>query len=192
MPPLVIHVFWPLRTHSSFASSYTARVFSPETSDPASGSLTQNAASASFVGRPEALRHPLHDLLGRAVAEDARNAERGAHDGEADAGIAPEQLLVEHRHHQPGRVREGVRDEVERVQADLRRLLDDRPRGLLPLVPLVGGRTDDVLGEVVDPLLDLELVLVESEGEIGHCCYLRGEDDPPARLPKLPVGNLQS
>jgi hypothetical protein len=32
----------------------------------------------------------------------------------------------------------------------------------------VGGRADDVLGEVVDPLLDLDLVLVELEREIGH------------------------
>ena len=53
MPPLVIHVFWPLSTHSSLASSYTALVFKPETSEPASGSLTQNAASASFSGVPK-------------------------------------------------------------------------------------------------------------------------------------------
>jgi hypothetical protein len=32
----------------------------------------------------------------------------------------------------------------------------------------VGGGAHDVLGEVVDPLLDLELVLVEVEREIGH------------------------
>ena len=60
----------------------------------------------------------------------------------------------------------------------LGRLLDDRPRELLPLVPLVGGGPHDVLGEVVDPLLDLLLVLVELEGEVGH-----GR--------KLPMGNLR-
>jgi hypothetical protein len=32
----------------------------------------------------------------------------------------------------------------------------------------VGGRTDDTFGEVVDPLLQLDLVLVEIEREIGH------------------------
>src|SRR5206468_4460696 len=32
----------------------------------------------------------------------------------------------------------------------------------------VGGRSHDVLGELVDPLLDLELVLVELQGEIRH------------------------
>jgi hypothetical protein len=32
----------------------------------------------------------------------------------------------------------------------------------------VGGGAHDVFGEVVDPLLDLELVLVEVEGEIRH------------------------
>ena len=45
-------------------------------------------------------------------------------------------------------------------------LLDDRPRRLLPLVPLVGGRADHVLGEVVDPSLDLQLVLVQLEREL--------------------------
>ena len=45
---------------------------------------------------------------------------------------------------------------------------DDRPRELLPLVPLLGGGADDRLGEVVDPLLDLQLVFVEGEREVGH------------------------
>ncbi len=41
MPPLVIHALVPFSTHSSLASSYTARVRSELTSDPASGSDTQ-------------------------------------------------------------------------------------------------------------------------------------------------------
>ena len=45
MPPLVIHALVPLSTHSSAASSYVARVLSELTSDPASGSDTQNAPS---------------------------------------------------------------------------------------------------------------------------------------------------
>ena len=57
---------------------------------------------------------------------------------------------------------------VELEVADLGRFLDDRPRGLLPFVPFVGRRADDVLGEVMDPFLDLGLLLVEVEGEIGH------------------------
>ena len=60
------------------------------------------------------------------------------------------------------------RDEVEGVEAVLGRLLDDGPRRLLPLVPFAAGRPDDVLGELVDPLLDLELVLVQVEREVGH------------------------
>ena len=55
-----------------------------------------------------------------------------------------------------GRVAQhGVGHEVEAVQPDLGRLLHDRPRELLPLVPLGRRRADDVLGEVVDPLLEL-------------------------------------
>ena len=64
--------------------------------------------------------------------------------------------------------RHRVHDEVDAVQTDLGGLLDDRPRELLALVPLVRGRTDDVLGEVVNPLLDLQLVFVEVQREVGH------------------------
>ena len=45
------------------------------------------------------------------------------------------------------------------------------------LVPLLGGGADDALGEVVNPLLDLQLVFVEGEREVGH-----GH--------KLPAGNV--
>ena len=53
MPPLVAHAFWPLRTHSSFASSYFARVRSDETSEPASGSETQKAATFGSSAVPK-------------------------------------------------------------------------------------------------------------------------------------------
>ena len=53
MPPLVAHAFWPFSTHSSLASSYTARVRSEETSEPASGSETQNAATAGSDSVPK-------------------------------------------------------------------------------------------------------------------------------------------
>ena len=61
-----------------------------------------------------------------------------------------------------------VGEEVPRVEADLGGLLDDRPRRLLPLVPLGRGGADHVGGEVVDPLLDLQLVFVELERERRH------------------------
>ena len=91
-------------------------------------------------------------------------ASAGAHDRHADAGVTPEQLLDGDRQREPGRVAHRVHQEVDAVEADLGGLLDDRPRELLALVPLVGGRADDALGEVVDPLLDLQLVFVEGRG----------------------------
>ena len=124
------------------------------------------------VGRPEALRDPLADLLGRAVGEDAGHGERRAEDGQRDAGVAPTHLLVDEAHEQAGRVGEALGDEVEGVQPDLGRLLDDGPRRLFTLVPLGAGGAHDVLGELVDPLGDLELVLVEVEGEVGHAAAL--------------------
>ena len=77
---------------------------------------------------------------------------------------------------------ERLGEEVEGVEADLGRLLDDRPRRLLALVPFVGGRSDDVLGEVVHPFLELELVLVELEREVGHVFPL--VSSPPAAGPR--------
>ena len=58
--------------------------------------------------------------------------------------------------------------EVQRVDADLGRLLDDRPGRLLALVPLGGGRADDVGGEAVDPVADGLLIVVEFEREVAH------------------------
>ncbi len=52
MPPLVAQVLVPVSTHSSVASWYTARVRSAETSEPASGSEEQKAASLTSSGVP--------------------------------------------------------------------------------------------------------------------------------------------
>ena len=134
-------------------------------------------AEGDLVGRAVALRHPLADLLGRAVAGDPGGGEAGAHDRHADAGVAPEQLLDGDRQRQAGRVEQGGGHEVHAVQADLGSLLDDRVGELLALVPLAAGGTDDRFGEVVDPLLDLQLVFVERGRELGHDA-------------KLPLGNI--
>jgi len=51
-PPFVAQVLVPLMTHSSFASSYVARVRIAPTSLPASGSEEQNAPSFRSPGEP--------------------------------------------------------------------------------------------------------------------------------------------
>ncbi len=169
MPPLVAQAFWPLSTHSLVASSNFARVRIEETSEPALGSDAQNAATFGSDSRAVALRHPLAHLLARAGAEDRGDGERRAHDRHADAGIAPEQLLVDHRQRDAGRVGVELAQRLEAVEADLRRLLDDRPRRLLALVPLGGGRAHDALGEAVDPVADVALVVGQLHREAaGH------------------------
>ena len=130
-PPLVAQVLVPLRTHSSVASSYVARVRIAPTSLPASGSEEQNAPSLRSPGEPNICGHPLADLLGRAVGADAGRGQRGADDREADAGVTPEQLLHRDRDAEPGLVEALGGEEVERVEPDLRGLLEDRPRELL-------------------------------------------------------------
>ena len=92
-------------------------------------------------------------------------------------GVAPEQLLDGDRQREPGRiVHHRLGHELPAVQPDLGRLLHDRVRELLALVPLVGVRAHHVFGEAVHPLLELELVFVECHREFGHGL-------------KLPVGN---
>jgi hypothetical protein len=121
-----------------------------------------------LLGRAEALGHPLEHLLHGPGSGDAGGGEPGPEDGETDAGIPPEQLLEGDRQGQALRVLQGVGEEVEAVQPDLGGLLDDGIREFLGLVPLMGRGPDDFLGEVMDPFLDLELVLAEREGELGH------------------------
>ncbi len=139
----------------------------------------------------EALRHPLHRLLGRALPGDAGGGEAGAEDRQTDASVPPEELFEGEGQGEAGRVAEHrVGEEVERVQPDPGRLLDDRVRELLPLVPLLGGRAHHGLGEVVDPLLDRQLVLVQAQGEVSHRCTSharRGASHDDAE--KLPDGN---
>ena len=139
------------------------------------------------VWRAETLRDPLLDLLRRAVGEDPGHGERGTENSQSDAGITPAHLLVDEAHQEPGGVGEALADEIGGVEAVLGGLLNDRPGCLLTLVPLAAGRPDDVLSEVVDPLLDLELVLVQCEGEVRHRKPSLGATRPsvgsPSRLP---------
>ena len=136
-----------------------------ETSEPASGSEEQNAATFGSSALPKHCGDPLGHLLGRALAEDRRDRERGAHDRHPDPGVAPEQLLVDERQHQPRLVEPELGQALVAVEADLRRLLDHRPRRLLALVPFGGGGADDVGGEAVHPVADVLLVLGELERE---------------------------
>jgi hypothetical protein len=84
---------------------------------------------------------------------------------DADAGVAPEQLFVDDRERQAGRVGEELREAFEAVEADLGGLFDDRPGRLLLLVPLVSRGADHVGCEPVDPVADVLLILGERERE---------------------------
>ncbi len=133
------------------------------------------------VGVAVALRHPFHDLFTGSRGGDARGRKTRSHDRHADAGVAPEQLFQSHRHRQPGPVvHHDLGHELPAVEPDLGRLFQNRPRCLLPLVPFLGRRTDHIIGKVVDPFLQLQLVFVEVEGEFTH------------RTSCSPVGSLRS
>ena len=136
------------------------------------------------VGGPVALRHPFHQLLRSPGGEDPGHGERRPHDRHADAGVAPEELLVDDRQGQPRGVCPELRQALERVQPDLRRLLDHGPGGLLPLVPFRGRRPHDSLRKAVHPVTNVLLVLRELERERGPVVAWVGGAPPqpqPAR-----------
>ena len=68
---------------------------------------------------------------------------------------------------EPGLVGPELGDPLEAVEADLGRLLDHRPGRLLALVPLGRGRAHHALGEPVNPVADVLLVVGELEREGG-------------------------
>ncbi len=61
IPPFVAHAFWPLRSQSPVASSNLAVVRIADTSDPASGSEEQNAATfgSSTVPKQRGIHSPI-------------------------------------------------------------------------------------------------------------------------------------
>ncbi len=66
MPPFVAQAFWPFRTHSSLASSYLAVVRIAETSEPASGSEEQKAATLGSSCSPK--QRGIHSAICSGVA----------------------------------------------------------------------------------------------------------------------------
>ncbi len=97
IPPLVAHAFWPLITHSS--AGLVVLGVGADRRDVGAGVGLRRAERGDLrvVGGAEALLDPLGHLLGRALAEDRGDRERGAHDRHPDPGVAPEQLLVDDR-----------------------------------------------------------------------------------------------
>ena len=75
-----------------------------ETSEPASGSETQNAPTFGSSGVPKHCGTHSPICSGVPLAKIAGDGERRADDRQADAGVAPEQLLVDDRERQAGRV----------------------------------------------------------------------------------------
>ena len=171
MPPFVAHAFWPLITHSPAASSSLARVRRPDTSEPAFGSEAQKAATLTSSGVPK--QRGIHSPICSPepwpkIAATASAVPMIDMPIPASPQNSSSLTIGSVR---PRRVGEELREAFEPVQPDLGRLLDDRPRRLLLLVPLVGGRAHDVGGEAVHPVADVLLVLGERERE-GH--LLRG------------------
>ena len=125
-------------------------------------------------GVAEALRHPLEELLGRAVAEDGRDREAGAHDGHRRCRRRPRTVP---RARSAGTGRSGRRMTLAR---------NSKPyRPIFAASWMIGhgvasrsshsaaGRADDVGGEAVHPVAQVPLLLVQVERELRHRQRLR-------------------
>ena len=151
MPPLPIHILWPSMIQSaSGPGAIPARPGAQVAHVAAAlGFGDRQRGQLQIAGRTEALRRPLQHLLGRGGLPDRRQRQRRHHDGQADAGAPPEQLLHEHRQRQARGVADQVAVEQRAVEAPAGRLLQHRPRELLALVVVGGHRADHLFGELV-------------------------------------------
>ncbi len=136
----------------------------------------------------EHLRQPLADLLGGALPAHRHGRQAAPGQREADACVSPEDLLERDRRAEAGRLEPLPAEEVERVEPDLRCLLEDRPGRLLALVPLLGSGAHDVAGELVHPVAHLPDVVgqVECEpaGRLIGIAHLRHSSPPRRRGPR--------
>jgi len=120
----------------------------------------------------EALGPPLHQLLGRAVAGDAGQAQRAAEDGQRDAGVTQDISSLAMGAGSPLSSRnawEMKSNEYRPTRAASSMIAT----GSLPVRPTRARRADDVFGEVVHPFLDLQLILVENQARIQPSGLLR-------------------
>ena len=190
MPPLVAHAFWPLITHSSLASSYLAVVRIAETSEPASGSDEQKAATfgSSAVPKHCGIHSPIcSGVPCPKIAATASEVPKIAIPMPASPQNSSSLTIGSVS---PVSSAQNWASAFEAVEADLGGLLDHRPGRLLALVPLGGGGPDDALGEAVDPVADVLLVLVQLERELRAARLAAGASgrlrDEVFRRPPLP------
>src|SRR5262249_29715353 len=96
---------------------------------------------------------------------DRDRSQAGSHQGQADPRVTPEDLLEGDRGSQTGGLEPLAAEEIERIQADLGRLFDDRPGRLFAFVPFGGCGPHHVLGELMHPGPHLPDVIGHVEGE---------------------------
>ncbi len=101
------------------------------------------------VGRAEALRRPLHELLVGGGLADRRQRQRREDDRQPDAGASPEQFLHQDRERQAGGVHRQLGVELPLIEPLARGLLQHRPRELLRAVIFRRDRPDHLLRERV-------------------------------------------
>ena len=142
-----------VETHSSFASSYVARVRIAPTSLPASGSEEQNAPSLRSPGVPYICGHPLADLLVGAVGARRRPRRATVPTMESPMPASPQNSSsMAIGKPSPVSSKRLGGEEVERVEARPWRPPRRTGQGNSSLlVPLGRRRPDHVGGEGVHP-----------------------------------------
>ena len=120
-------------------------------------------SECNFFWGSVTLWYPLDDLLRSSVTSDSSSGESGSHDGHADSGIAPKHLFDCDWECESGWVCHAVHQELNAIQANFGCLLHNGERELFAFIPLLGSGSNHVDSELVDPVLDLNLVIIEVE-----------------------------
>ena len=179
MPPLVAQVFVPLSTHSSGRLVVDGASADGADVDASVGLRGAERAELGVAGRAEHLRAPIADLLREfRCAANAAAASPVPMMDSADAGVAPEHLLERGRACPARSARPPAARRSRGSKADLRGLLDHRPRGFLALVPFGGGGPDDRGRELVQPVPRTCQVVAQLQREPGPSSGM----PPPAQL----------
>ena len=120
-------------------------------------------AELDLLVGPEALRHPLGDLIRSPGRGDAGCGQAGALDREGDSRAAPVELLGGGHAELTVGIGAHPLHVLEPLQAPLACLLDHLPGSALLLVVLAGGGADDLTGEPADLVPVLPLLVGEGE-----------------------------
>ncbi|CAB5131966.1 unannotated protein [freshwater metagenome] len=114
-----------------------------------------------IVGGAVTLRHPFDGLLWSSVTTNTCCGQTRSHNRHTDTGVTPEDFFNGNWQGETTWITHGIHHEFNAVQTNLGCFLHDRPWELFTVVPLLSVRADVFNGKLMNPVLDLQLIVIE-------------------------------